>query len=1047
VLEWSLPAGDPTDFDANLALALAGRWPPPWPWGTKNIDEYERLLRRLEAHLSMVVERLDTLVSFAEEIAGDPRSEAHDWSAVDRLLADAHAEQIYAARRAQLAKIRSALQGTAAFDAEASYVLGEPAPIPWTDARPRLAAHLDRSRLDLLAQFRDGLAANRALVGFGWTDADRLFELAWRSVQALPAPVAQQIEVRNVYAFEDATQIKDGPAAPGWKTFGRRPLDPADPHARGAALGWALRSPLLSLAEGARALTLTLGLRAGFDPAGFLAALGLGAGDRSGDKLARALEAALVVEASTAKGWIALGLAGARLATGAAGDDYWSIRGVSRALAEDRPALQLQLAIGADRDAIAPIPGEAQAWPALRLTLRPRWDDKARAWQTAIEAFAPLVLAAVHLEVEVSGLAGLRLQQDDRLLDPRKPFEPFGSRPAVGARLYVEHPELTRSRLDWLRFDVEWMGLPAAALKDHYFNYPGLAGNSGVFQARLALVDRNLELKLADLALFEDQSGKTQPTRKLAIDNLPGTLQQNAPGFIYASRGDLPPAGDVRLASRHLRWELTPVDFGHGSYPALAAGKARELAVALAKGGGNVDASAYRVDPPYTPTIKRLTAAYAAAVEIDPAAAPSDHRLLHVHPFGTSAIDADLPTLLPRYEMAGELYLGVRGLRPPQHLALLLQLAEGTSDPDAPPDAITWAYLSGDRFEDLSGNGIVEDATQRLTSSGIVELALPPASPGGRLPPDLYWLRIAIPHDARSACDTVSIRAQAVSVRFDDRGNAPAHYEQPLPVGSIQRMLAPDAGIAKVEQPYSSTGGKPAERPEQLDTRVSERLRHKDRALTAWDHERLVLHAFPQIYKARCMAAPGGVDVVVIPDIRALHPSDTFAPRAPANLLAAIQGYLAARAPASARVRVRNARYVSVQVRLGVRFRDGIDEGFAQRRLNDELVRFLSPWAFDEGAEITIGGRIYANSILDFVDRRDYVDYVAEIKLFRSADGEDYDLVPPVQGEYHVATDRPDQVLVAARQHYFDVIPDTGFQQVSFTGINYTRLELDFIVG
>jgi len=245
----------------------------------------------------------------------------------------------------------------------------------------------------------------------------------------------------------------------------------------------------------------------------------------------------------------------------------------------------------------------------------------------------------------------------------------------------------------------------------------------------------------------------------------------------------------------------------------------------------------------------------------------------------------------------------------------------------------------------------------------------------------------------------------------------------------------------------SSTGGKPAERPEQLDTRVSERLRHKDRALTAWDHERLVLHAFPQIYKARCMAAPGGVDVIVIPDIRALHPSDTFAPRAPANLLAAIQGYLAARAPASARVRVRNARYVSVQIRLGVRFRDGIDEGFAQRRLNDELVRFLSPWAFDEGAEITIGGRIYANSILDFVDRRDYVDYVAEIKLFRSAGGEDYDLVPPVQGEYHVATDRPDQVLVAARQHYFDVIPDTGFQQVSFTGINYTRLELDFIVG
>src|SRR5690606_18094739 len=108
------------------------------------------------------------------------------------------------------------------------------------------------------------------------------------------------------------------------------------------------------------------------------------------------------------------------------------------------------------------------------------------------------------------------------------------------------------------------------------------------------------------------------------------------------------------------------------------------------------------------------------------------------------------------------------------------------------------------------------------------------------------------------------------------------------------------------------------------------------------------------------------VDVIVIPDVRKLSPRDTLAPRAPADLLAAIGDHLAERAPAAARIRVRNPRYVSVQVRLGVRFRAGIDEGVAQRRLNDELVRFLSPWAFDDGAEVAIGGRIYASSILDF---------------------------------------------------------------------------------
>jgi hypothetical protein len=1052
VLAWSLPPGDATDFAGNLATALGSAWPPPWPSGTTGIDDYNDLLRRLEAHLAMPVERIAVLVAFAEKISRDPRSEAYDWSDADRILADAYGEKLRVACVAQLVAVRAGGQDTAAFDAVASFVLGATAPLAWTDAQPQLAGHLNRSQLDLLARFRDALATGQPMFGFDWSDADTLFELAWRDVQKLPVPVAQRIEVHNVYAYDDATQVKDGAAAPGWKTFGKRPLADAS-QPRGATLGCALRSPLLSLNEGTRTLTVTLGLRGdGFGTAEqgvLLAALGLGAGDRSGDKLIGALQAALAIEVSTAKGWIGLSLATARLATGAAGDDYWSLRGAARIGDTNRPALQLQVIVDPTVDPLAPLDGERPSWPVLRLSLRPRWNTAAKEWQSAIDPFTPLVLTAVHLEVEVAGLAGLRLQHDDQLLDPRKPFEPFGSETAVGARMYLDHPELVRARLDTLRFDVEWMGLPAGALKDYYVNYPGLTADSGVFKARVALIDRGFELVLADLSLFQDQAGKTQATSAVAIANVPAAIQQTSPGFTYDGRADLAPASDVRLAGRYLRWELTPVDFGHVAYPSLAAAKARELAVAMSAGTVKTaaDAAAYRVESPYTPTIKTLRVAYATSVEIDATAAPADHQILHIHPFGACPIDAALPSFLPRYDAAGELYIGVRDLQPPQHLAVLLQAAEGTSDPDLEPAAVTWSYLDGDRFQDLSGSGIVDDATRGLRNAGIVELALPAAATGSRLPPELHWLRLTLPRNPTSVCDLVAIQAQAVAVRFDDRGNAAAHYDQPLPVGAIERLVDPDARIAQVDQPYTSFGGRPAEPPELLDTRVSERLRHKMRALTAWDHERLVLHRFRQIYKARCLSSAGGVDVIVIPDIRELHPSDTFAPRAPANLLADIQTYLVERAPAAARIRVRNARYVAVQVRIGVRFRAGIDAGFAQRRLNDDLIRFLSPWAFDDGAELTIGGRIYANSIVDFIDRRDDVDFVAEIKLFRSLDGTDFDLVPPVVGDYHVAADRPDQVLVAAQQHYFDIIPDAGYQQTSFTGIHYARIELDFIVG
>jgi hypothetical protein len=1071
VLSWSLAPADPTAFTDNLARALEGKWPASWPWGTKSIDEYEAQVRQLEAHLSMSVERLDRLVAFAEQLKESSEAARFDWSEVDRILADAHREQVYAARRAKLAAVRGDRDDLVGFDAVVTFVLSQPdqqpeKPIAWDEARTTLAQYLDQGQLDVLTRFREQLVAPGATRRFDWADVYQVLELALRYVDGMPEPVARKVEWRNLYAYDDArAQLDDAAASPRWKTFGR-PLIADELHPPAATLGWALRSPMLALSQGTRTLTLTLGLVAeSFDLTSFLGELGLTQPELDGldePRLRAALAGALVVEVSTTKGWIELAIDQAKLAPGSPGNDYWSVRGVQRALDEDRPALQLVLIADVTRDPIAPLPGADQ--PALRLLLRQRWDQKAEEWITSLAPFEPLLLAAVHLRVDVDGLSELQMQQDDRVIDPRKPFEPFGSRPAVGSRLYLSHPELIRARLDMLRFDVEWMGLPAS-LASHYYNYPGITGG-GSFKARIALIDRNLELALADTALFEDDAQKiTKAQRSLALADVPAALKASSPGFAYTRRLELAPGGDLRAASRHLRWELRPNDFEHDIYPSLAASKSRELSVAIARGTitDPTKAAEYQVNAPYTPTIKRLSVAYRTSIELDPTAPAGVDRLLHVHPFGEAVMDvpADAsgeaagPGLFPRYDQAGELYIGLRDLDltpgPPQHLALLLQLAEGTSDPEIEPAPVSWSCLDGDRWHDLGNGNLLYDSTRGLINSGIVELALPSTAPSTRLPGGLYWLRVAIARNPTSVCDAVDIRAQAATVRFDDGGNAADHYQQPLPVGSIDRLVEPDARIAAIEQPFTSSGGKPPERPETFYTRVSERLRHKQRALTPWDYERLVLQRFGQVYKAKCLSAgaargPGHVDVIVIPDIREALPSDAFAPRAPANLLADIQAYLSERAPAAASVRVRNAHYVPVLVRLGVRFKPGVDEGFARKQLNEALVRFLSPWAYDDGAEVMIGGKIYASSIIDFVDRRDYVDYVAELKLFRGRGNDDFEMIPP-QVDYHVATDRPDQVLVAARQHVIDVIPELGYQQTSFNGLNYMKIELDFIVG
>src|SRR5690606_6914779 len=89
-------------------------------------------------------------------------------------------------------------------------------------------------------------------------------------------------------------------------------------------------------------------------------------------------------------------------------------------------------------------------------------------------------------------------------------------------------------------------------------------------------------------------------------------------------------------------------------------------------------------------------------------------RFFHAGPFGTaerpSSIGADIEAyLLPQFRIEGEgisphseadFFIGVEGLVPPQTLALLFQVSDGTANPLAvkPDDHIAWSYLRGNEW-------------------------------------------------------------------------------------------------------------------------------------------------------------------------------------------------------------------------------------------------------------------------------------------------------------------------------------------------------------
>lgn len=1053
-----------------------------------NFDELHAKIVELETYFHVSAE---DFVSIRKTNANPEQAHPWEWEQVYAILEAAHREKALTDRRNVLKTKRE----TDGFDAMILFALGDPNPdgnLELPDGRkfklrePNQAKGQDPDYAKGLNpdQDKDYLVEKLFLDPLNftyitdthekgvdatpdeWANVYTILELAQRRKRKMVETPAEIEKWENVYMAPDASQIRvrlgaEGESVtPRWRTFGEGYVLQENGQSRTAPgdVGFAIASPLLDLAEGRRKITLTLA----FAEERF---------DR--ETVSNAIKDALPFRflLSTEKKMLPVAGAGMQLR-----DDSFTIPGAARPY---RHALQITLTLDEQVPAIAPLgtgAGIRSDWPVLQIMLAdlPREGDAPGGPQKHYRAFQDLTLEKVHLQVEVSGLSKLTLQNETGVLDSKKPFEPFGSAPVVGSSFYLAHPELCSKQLDRLDLAIDWMAAPDN-FNTYYLGYlkseereTDPAGNpetspiadNTAFKARLKLYDNRSLFDVGDIQLFNaDPKSKTEgaaKTNRLSIGR--ETIVAGYPGY----QRDIRPvvATDALDWSRYWQLELLGTDFQHAVYPRVAAACANKI---VSGTSADPKLKPYIVNTPYTPKIKRLSVGYMASLEIDPDVidlALQPDRLYHIEPFGYRDLAGDengAHAFLPQFENEGELFVGIQALAPPQSLSLLFQMAEGSADPSLEREPVRWSFLDGNLWRSLEEGRLLSDSTNGLLNSGIIEFDLPSVESGALLPSGLYWIRAAIARNSCSVGDTVAIHAQAVSATFEDHGNAPDHLAQPLPAQSISGLAETLPQVRAIQQPFSSFGGKSPEQPGSFYTRVSERLRHKNRALTCWDYEHMVLEAFPGIYKVKCLPVGASEDprladviqVVVIPNIQGKLPFDPFEPRLPADTLLQIEQFLAKHSPAFARLKVKNPSYVRLKARLGVRLRQDDNPGYYKTLLNEELQHYLAPWAYDRSAEIVFGGRISTSLIVNFLEERPYVDYVAGIKLFTSLDGQHFTLYGEPAGDQleDVSVLAPDAILVSDRSHQIDLITEEGYEQEFFTGINYMKIELDFQIA
>lgn len=399
---------------------------------------------------------------------------------------------------------------------------------------------------------------------------------------------------------------------------------------------------------------------------------------------------------------------------------------------------------------------------------------------------------------------------------------------------------------------------------------------------------------------------------------------------------------------------------------------------------------------PWLPQAEGLSLSYRAHCDFAPSGtgeAPGS--FFYLLPFGgyrAAPAGADDIPLLPTPD-PGALELGFTGLEIAQSLTMLAQMA-AASIPN--PPAVSWQYLVANDWVAFDNAEIPVDTTNDLQQTGFLTLNVPQATIApSTVSTDSYrWIR-AVTQQPDDFADIIGIYpnpaiATWVSTPVNGETGSGQHLSQPLPPYTIRNSVENLPAIQTICQPTESFGGVPAETRTTFSMRVSERLRHKDRAILTWDYEQLVLERFPTIWKVKALSAtssaasnaPGHVLVVVVAGPQSLQAPDPTEPLATAETLNTIQSYLISLATPFASIQVVNPVYVRIKVNASIFFGGSEGGGGGIDELNSDLVQYLSPWFYNVARATMRGAYASEDAIVQFIDTRPYVDSIDNISFF-----------------------------------------------------------------
>ncbi len=691
-------------------------------------------------------------------------------------------------------------------------------------------------------------------------------------------------------------------------------------------------------------------------------------------------------------------------------------------------------------------------WPSLKFELNPMASIYVYSFFTDVQLYKIVIDADVNDAKNVSAYNNLGK------IITSKAFDLFGPIPEQFDYLMIGKAELFKKRINKLSVNLNWNSVPQdyGGFDVYYKGYSEVFTNSSFQIKPTILINGNWVSEISDLeSLFvtypciaPDGSDSVKVSPESMIEVTPFEVMEIPRD--YTLMDPIPYSTKTLTGFIKLMLVAPTQAFGASEYSSDIARIARYNAI-------NRSNLPYP-NKPFVPKVSSLSLNYSASDELifDPTFSGDTHATFnsgefkHITPLGLKNVLVNKiisgNDFIYNFNSSGYLILAFSQVQFPSVLSVYFQLSGNKKYFPTAENNICWEYLQYEDWILLDPKNILSDGTDKFVRSGIIEIVLPFNILDVEDANRLYYIRISPKSNPQNFpfITGIFLNATEVVCTTEDK----LLIGRSVPAGSINVMNGNYPDIKSVIQPADSKGGRVEE--DFIYTRVRERLRHKSRAVTLWDYERLVLQNFPEVGIAKCT----NLDINLRPqskyiNVIVLRNDWDYYKQKYFNIdeLSAIQKFLQDSANTFSKIRVMNPVIETLFVNCSVVFDPEDTGGYYLKLLNKEIINFLSPISNLGELNGQIGKSVMPQMLASYLENLPYVKTIDNLYIEHIVEtGDDKFEMEVFKGGDIINVNTDCSILLPFERSgiYINALP---FKFDNIVGIGNMEIGLDFIIG